>query len=239
MSQASAPSQAPSSNNLFEMKAGSFTLPSLLLRSIDADALDAYLAEQVARLPQFFDQAPLVLDLSQYPDSDLLASFPAIVGLIRGHGMVPVGVRGATPEQADQARLLELAIMPQGREQALQSQAATPAAPAIRDSLLVEGVVRSGQRIYAEGTDLILLGGVSSGAEVMADGHIHAYGAIRGRVLAGVRDNTRAHIFCHDMGAELVAIAGRYMVAEDLPRRHLGRSVRISLQDNSLNFTAL
>jgi len=226
------------------MKAGHFTLPTLLIRDDDSDALDGFLAQQVAKLPQFFEQAPLVIDLTHYTSPQALATFPAIVGMIRGHGMIPVGVRGASAEQREQARLLELAIMPRLRSQSAEKdvgQAAgrPTAAPPKTDTLVIDRPVRSGQRIYAEGGDLVLLAGVSSGAEVMADGHVHAYGAVRGRILAGVRDNARARIFCRDLGAELVAIAGRYRVSEDLPSRHLGRAVQISLQDNSLQFASL
>lgn len=223
----------------FDMKAAHFTLPTLLIRDDDSESLDAFLAQQVAKLPQFFDQAPLVIDLSQYRSDDPLDSFPVLVGMIRGHGMVPVGVRGGSTEQCQQARLLELAIMPRLRGgNAEKAPRPAAAAPARSDTLVIDQAVRSGQRIYAEGGDLVLLAGVSSGAEVMADGHVHAYGPVRGRVLAGVRDNTNARIFCRDLGAELVAIAGRYRVNEDLPSQYLGRPVQITLQDNALKFSA-
>lgn len=237
-----AASSTPNPADTFEMKAGHFTLPTLLLRSDNTQALDAFLAEQAQRAPQFFDQAPLVLDLSQYPEDLELSCFPTIVGMVRGHGMIPIGVRGATTEQEELARMLELAIMPRQRSARETKPVTAPAASApasVRPSKVVEQTVRSGQRIYAEGTDLVLLGGVSSGAEVMADGNIHAYGAIRGRALAGVRENTEARIFCHDMGAELIAIAGRYRVLEDMPQKHVGRSVQISLRGDSLIFSPL
>jgi len=245
MTQASSTPQPSLDLSAFDMKAGQFTLPTLLIRTDDADALDQFLVQQVAKLPHFFEQAPLVIDLSQFPSDQPLDCFPMIVGMIRGHGMVPVGVRGASQEQREQARLLELAIMPRLRtSQAQKTDPATPPVAAAvteqhRNPLVVDEPVRSGQRIYAKGCDLVLLAGVSSGAEVMADGSIHAYGPVRGRMLAGVRDNTAARIFCRDMAAELVAIAGRYRVNEDLPKRHLGRSVQISLQENALQFASL
>jgi septum site-determining protein MinC len=231
---------------MFDFKAGHFTLPALLIREDDPDALDAFLAAQVARLPRFFDQAPIVIDLSGYPADQPLQSFPAIVGMIRGHGMIPVGVRGAAEPLEEQARLLELALMPELRQRRKAADS-TPekidgkpaeTAPA-RRTTIVDKPVRSGQRIYAQGGDLVLLAGVSSGAEVLADGHIHAYGPIRGRVLAGVCNDPDARIFCGDLGAELVAIAGRYQVNEDLPSRFMGRPVQISLQGDSLQFTSL
>jgi len=111
--------------------------------------------------------------------------------------------------------------------------------PRATTTLVVEQPVRSGQRIYARDGDLVLLAGVSSGAEVMADGHIHAYGPVRGRILAGVRDNAGARIFCRDMGAELVAIAGHYQVSEDLPSEFMRRPVQIALRGDALEFSSL
>ena len=229
----------------FDFKAGHFTLPALMIRQDDTDALDAYLAAQVARLPRFFDQAPIVIDLGGYPADQPLESFPAIVGMIRGYGMIPVGVRGAAEPLRQQARLLELAVMPDLRQRrkappptAARAEAVQAAQPATRKTLIVDKPVRSGQRVYAQGGDLVLLAGVSSGAEVMADGHIHAYGPIRGRALAGVLNDADARIFCNELGAELIAIAGRYQVNEDLPSRFMGRPVQISLQGDSLQFTA-
>ena len=225
----------------FDMKAGQYMLPTLVLRDLDVGALDAFLEQQVTRLPSFFDQAPVAIDLSSLPGSEQLAEFPIIVGMLRGHGMIPVGVRGASPEQKEQALALELAIMPAGRKAPAvraapaQPESPRPAAP----TLVVDKPVRSGQRIYADSGDLVLVAGVSSGAEVMAEGHIHAYGALRGRAMAGVSGDANARIFCRELGAELVSIAGRYRVSENLESRYLGRAVQISLDGDALKFSPL
>jgi len=164
-----------------------------------------------------------------------------IVGMLRGHGMIPVGVRGASDEQKVQALALELAVMPSARKSTATRPQAVPAESATRGgrALVVEKPVRSGQRIYADAGDLVLLAGVSSGADVMAEGHIHAYGPLRGRAMAGVAGNVEARIFCRELGAELVSIAGRYRVSENLENRYLGRAVQISLSGDSLNFELL
>jgi septum site-determining protein MinC len=222
------------------MKAGQFTIPTLVLRDTSTDVLDDFLARQVARLPDFFDQAPVAIDLSQLPGQDRFDGLPMIVGMLRGHGLIPVGVRGASGEQRAQAVALELAIMPAGRKAAPTRPQPVPdpvARPA--QTLVIDRVVRSGQRVYARDGDLVLLAGVSSGAEVMADGHIHAYGPLRGRAMAGVSGNEQARIFCRDLGAELVSIAGRYRVSENLEGRYLGRAVQISLAGDRLNFELL
>lgn len=221
----------------FDLKAGHYTLPTLRICVDDLDALDAYLARRVLQRPQVFEQAPIVIDVADYPVDDLMESFPSIVGLIRGHGMFPVGIRGATAEQEEQAGLLELAVMPQfvkGEREGSKDDQGVRAEP-----MVIDRPVRSGQRVYAEGRDLILTAGVGSGAEVMADGHIHAYGPVRGRIMAGVCDNPDARIFCQQLRAELVAIAGRYRVAEDLPTPYLGRAVQIFLHSETLKFASL
>ena len=224
----------------FDMKAGQYMLPTLVLRDLDVGALDAFLAQQVARLPSFFDQAPVAIDLSSLPGSEQLAEFPIIVGMLRGHGMIPVGVRGASPEQKEQALALELAIMPAGRKApAVQPAAGVAPKQPPAQALIVDKPVRSGQRIYADSGDLVLVAGVSSGAEVMAEGHIHAYGALRGRAMAGVSGDASARIFCRELGAELVSIAGRYRVSENLESRYLGRAVQISLDGDALKFSPL
>ncbi|UXJ54379.1 septum site-determining protein MinC [Pseudomonas citronellolis] len=117
---------------------------------------------------------------------------------------------------------------------------AEPSAPAVRPTKLVTTPVRGGVQIYAAGGDLIVLAPVSPGAELLADGNIHVYGPMRGRALAGVKGDTSARIFCQQLGAELVSIAGNYKVAEDLRRSpQWGQAVHVSLSGDVLNITRL
>ncbi|WP_449370448.1 septum site-determining protein MinC [Thiomonas sp.] len=116
--------------------------------------------------------------------------------------------------------------------------AATPAArqPALATlpTVLIDRPLRSGQRVYSPG-DLIVQGVVSFGAEVMAEGHVHIYGALRGRALAGARGNTTARIYCTSFEPELVAIAGIYRTAEqDLPAGVRGQPAIVRLQGEQL-----
>lgn len=220
----------------FDMKAGQFNLPALVLRDTDLTGLDEFLAQQVARLPAFFDQAPVVIDISALSDDAAFDDFPMVVGMLRGHGMIPIGVRGASEAHREQALALELAVMPAGRKILARGAAATPTPDLPAGTLLVDKLVRSGQRVVAEGGDLVLTAGVSSGAEVMAAGNIHCYGALRGRAMAGYTGDAQARIFCRKLGAELVSIAGRYRVSENLENRYIGRAVQISLDGDALRF---
>jgi septum site-determining protein MinC len=99
--------------------------------------------------------------------------------------------------------------------------------------------VRSGQRVYAAGGDLSIIAAVSSGAELMADGNIHVYGPLRGRALAGMKGNTAARIFCQDLQAELVSVAGHYRVSENIPRELRGVPVQIYLDQKILRIEKL
>ena len=108
-----------------------------------------------------------------------------------------------------------------------------------RTPLLVDRPVRSGQQIYARDTDLIIMGQVGAGAEVIADSNIHVYGPLRGRALCGVSGNARARIFCQSLEAELVSVAGNYRMLETIPEDLRGRPAQIWLDDDRLNIEPL
>jgi len=99
-----------------------------------------------------------------------------------------------------------------------------------RMPLVVQQTVRSGQIVYAQGTDLIVLASVNPGAQLLADGNIHVYAALRGRAVAGARGEKSARIFCQHLEAELVGIDTAYLTADDLPRAHLRKSAQVSLE---------
>ena len=103
-----------------------------------------------------------------------------------------------------------------------------PAAP--RPGMMQAAPVRCGQQVYAENRDLTVLTTVGAGAEVIADGSIHIYGALRGRALAGAQGNEKARIFCREFHAELVAVAGHYKVLEDIPKDLRGKAVQVWLE---------
>jgi septum site-determining protein MinC len=101
------------------------------------------------------------------------------------------------------------------------------------ENKLITQPVRSGQRVYAKG-DLIVTATVSAGAEIMAEGNIHVYGSLRGRALAGVLGNVDSRIFCSDLQAELISIAGIYQLSDDLSAETAHKPVQISLDKQTL-----
>ena len=95
-----------------ELKAGTFTLPVLRLLGTDMAAVEQQLSSKVDQAGNFFHNAPVVIDLKEIPDTDV--DFPLLIGLMRGHGMIPVGVRGGTMEQHEAAEAMELAVLAEG-----------------------------------------------------------------------------------------------------------------------------
>ena len=198
------------------------------------------LAQQVERSPRFFLHAPVVLDLKDADGFAAAAEFVQAAELLREHTLALVGVQNAEPSQLAAAAAAGLASFAPsatqpGRRAARPAAAAAPAAqPARASARLVTTPVRSGTQIYARGTDLIVTAPVSPGAELVADGNIHVYGPLRGRALAGASGDTGARIFCSRLEAELVSIAGRYLVSEQLPAEQQGSAVQIALVDDRL-----
>ncbi|NSZ17627.1 septum site-determining protein MinC [Agrobacterium vitis] len=107
-----------------------------------------------------------------------------------------------------------------------------PQARSVVQSLLLREPVRSGQSVIFTEGDVTVIGSVASGAEIIAGGSIHIYGALRGRAMAGSVGNASARIFCRKMEAELLAIDGIYKMAEDMPPELLGKPVQLWLEDD-------
>jgi septum site-determining protein MinC len=225
----------------FELKAAGFTFPVIRLLSGDMELVAAQVGVKVEQAPDFFHNTPVVIDLAGFPADGGEVEFPLLVGLLRGFGMIPFGVRGGTRAQHTAAEAMELAVLgdaftrsakPAGAPAPLGG--AEPQRPAGSSFTLVTRPVRSGQRIYAAGGDLSVIAPVSSGAELVADGNIHVYGVLRGRADAGARGNTEARIFCLDLQAELVSVAGHYRVSENIPADLRGMPVQVYLEQKIL-----
>jgi septum site-determining protein MinC len=225
---------------LFELKSASLPLLALLLKSTDCAALAL---EFAARFGQdLFDGDPLVLDLSAVPAGAPVPDFGALVALLRTHHLQPVAVRGgAAPlrRAALAAGMVEAdaAVVP--IRPAAATAAAVERAPTAC-TLIIERPLRSGQQVYARGGDVVVLAGVSDGAEVMADGSVHVYGPLRGRAIAGARGLAAARIFSIAMTPQLVSIAGTWRTTEQpLPAEIVGKPAQVRLDGERLVFEPL
>jgi len=184
----------------------------------------------------FFANRPVILDLSTLrPDK---AEAELLLESLKVRAIRVIAVEGIDPGMLGPA----LAPLAAGKDSAkviefpgTEEPIAVPDLPAAtQTSMVVDRPVRSGQSIYFPDGDLTIIGSVSSGAEVIAGGSIHVYGALRGRAVAGAMGDGNARIVCTRFHAELVAIDGNYMAAEDAPQKLVGKPVHIRLQGGSL-----
>lgn len=143
----------------------------------------------------------------------------------------------AEAEAAAEARQQQAFEAAQSAEQA--AAAALQVAPSV-PALIIDKPLRSGQRVYARGADLVVLAVVSHGAEVIADGNIHVYAPLRGRALAGARGDTSARIFAVRMEAQLLSIAGIWRTTEaGLPADVANQPAQVRLDGDKLVIEAL
>jgi septum site-determining protein MinC len=237
-----------------QIRFGQVGLAQLRIRTTDPDALLSELSARVAAAPQLLERAGICLDLSTLEAQAEANEVRAVLEVVRSVGMLPVGLTEAGEAIDALARALDLPVI-------APTRAATKAAPEVRatseqpparpaapstpapeaaetwpSALMHHQLVRSGQRIYARGRDLVVTAAVGAGAEVMADGCVHVYGALRGRALAGARGDLSARVFCHEFHAELVSIAGVFRVFETIPAELIGKPVQGWLEGEDLKF---
>lgn len=220
------------------------TLTIVEIRETDCDRIAALIDEQLARAPGFFTRLPVLLSLpEQVPDLEQVRDIMSRAGLVvagvvdpgsaaekaasrAGLGVIHTPGRAATRSEAqDLSR--QKSSAPAAEQDGLEKSSQTP-------TRLITRPIRSGQQVYARGGDLVVATAVSEGAEVVADGHIHVYGALRGRALAGASGDENARIYCRRFEPELIAIAGRYKVADAMDENMRSRQVQVCLEHDHL-----
>ncbi len=216
------------------------SLNSLVLEVQDAQTEEVcrQLLEKVSQAPQMFQDTGVILSLEKLTEEQGPIDLERLVQTLQQARLHILGVACDRSCDSDAVQSLGLLRLPATRFH--QKRAQEPLPPAIRRPVVIHSPVRAGQQIYAEGTDLVITATVSAGAEILADGHIHVYGPLRGRALAGVQGDTAAQIFCRQLDAELVSIAGHYLIAESLAEHPLAQqSVQISLHETQLHIEPL
>jgi septum site-determining protein MinC len=239
-----------------EIRVGQVGLTQVRLRSIDPEPIRLELRARVATAPQLFKRTAVCIDLSKLADLPSAGELRAALSAIRDSGFIPVGLLQGAESVDDLADAVDVPVIAHWRAPSkpalgallkdispLGKVAAPPAAPAEPPQPMVALVhdlpVRSGQRVYARNRDLVLTNVVGAGAEVMADGCVHIYGALRGRALAGARGDKAARVFCQEFNAELVSIAGVFRVFETIPAELAGAPVQARLKGDDLHFTRI
>lgn len=244
-----------------DFKSAALYAVRVVLHSANMAQLQDALDQRMHDAGSFFENEPVVIDASNIQDT---IDWPGLLQALRDHRLHPIGVvaEGALLEAARACGLPEVdlsspparppstpapdaevpVVAPQAQNAPAQEPAASePVAPALAPAaMVVNRQLRSGQRIYARDTDLIIIGVVGQGAEVIADGNIHVYGPLRGKAMAGARGDTTARIFTTQLDPELVAIAGVYRVIEaKLDDKLHNQAALVQLDGETLQINAL
>ncbi len=247
----------------FKLKIANLSLFVLYVNTTDMVQLKNQLDMRFNKMQDFFSNTPVALDLSAIANSNISPDFGGLISFMLDHGMHATGVVGGSPEQREAAVQSGLGLFPDTIVKPAAKTAPIPTtAPGItpnadegsqlelpvlglaivsqvlstfRPTMIINKPVRTGQRIYAEGANLVVLGVVNAGAELIADGDIHIYAPLRGRAIAGAQGNENARIFMQSLEAELISIAGCFKVFENgIPENLRGKPVQVHLDCSDL-----
>ncbi|ANZ22539.1 septum formation inhibitor [Buchnera aphidicola (Diuraphis noxia)] len=235
-----------------EIKGSNFTFLVLYLKNNNIDLINKSLYKKTQECPNFFKNAPVIVNISKICNID---DWEKIRKIIISHNFFIIGVNGC------QNDILKKNIIDSGLPVLSENKHNTNhnnnidtiysshinflktnkknIVNKIEKTHIIDIPVRSGQKIYAKYADLIVINNVSAGAELVADGNIHVYGLVRGRVLAGANGDTTRKIFCTGLFAELVSISGEYWLSDQIPSEFIGKSAQIYLKNKFLTINPL
>ena len=232
----------------FKLKGRLYTFTVMHLIDVNFELFEHQLIETIAQAPRLFHRTPVILDCSAI-DSERL-DLQAFCQCLRVQGLIPIAIQGGGPLLETLAQLQGLAVIspsamqgkPQKKNKHQEEEQAVPENPTQQQketikSKLLTNPVRSGQQVVSKEGDLVITASVSHGAELLADGNIHVYGALRGRALAGIAGNKDARIFCQSLEAELVSIAGFYRLRDAI--EPVPSPCQIFLQDDHIQIELL
>jgi septum site-determining protein MinC len=230
-----------------ELKGRMLSTTRIRVLKADTQAIARDLALLAEKMPNTIKGMAAILEA----EADTPVDLGLLVKQLKAYGIQAIGVAG--PELESLAQKLGLPVLPRENPKAAAAveveplAAAAPAAspapaaapPLHKPARIHLEPVRSGQQIYADGSDLIILNAVSAGAEVIADGCIHIYGSLRGRALAGALGNAQARIFASRFEAELVAVGRVYSLTEQIKSVPAGTGAQVRLHEGRLLIEAL
>ncbi|MBN2866650.1 MAG: septum site-determining protein MinC [Thiotrichales bacterium] len=229
---------------IIDLKGSILSLTVLKIYSADIKETKTAIDEKIQQAPDFFVGIPVVLE----PEVETLdPTFLALlVEFLNQKQMLPIGIRTKDEAIKEQANYAGLAVFSEDsnlkkrpKNSTAESKPKNEEDAGLKTAMVIQNSVRSGQQVYAKDRDLIVMGSVNPGAEVMADGSVHVYGTVRGKVFAGSQGETTAQIFAQKLDPELVCIAGLYQLAEDIAEAHKKGFMQVALLNDQLQFKAL
>ncbi|MFT6776984.1 MAG: septum site-determining protein MinC [Paraglaciecola sp.] len=237
-----------------EFKGTSFTLSILHLKTLNLSEIRTELVKKIAQAPDFFYLFPIMVDIEKV---DCSFDYQSIKILLEELKFTFIGFTGSVcEEQRTLIRELGFSFVNAAKAGVLNKKNKTDVnvAEQVKETEPKEtqaiseyqpysdkvhrGQVRSGQQVYAKDQNLVVIGSVSAGAEIIADGNIHVYGSLRGRAIAGAKGHHQAQIYCQNLEAELVSINGNYWLSDSM-EKNWGSPVYIQLTGTELKSSKL
>ncbi len=217
------------------LKASLHPFTQLELDTLDVQSIQAELEARLQKAPQLLKHAPVVI---KFPHGDIKHhEAHAIISMLRALDFIPVGIRLEKNQDNDGVSLAEhlnLPIFNDSPKSKKANKEPNPNSSVQNNTQLIHQAVRSGQQVVNPNGDLVILGNVGQGAEVLAAGSIHIHGTLSGRALAGIQGNKSATISCQKLQAELVSVAGQFIISEDLDQAHWQKTCFIEMQEDRL-----
>lgn len=248
------------SSQAFELKGEMSLLSVLLLSATNMSEIQATLNEKRENAHQLLDRSPVIVDCQKVSEQAAELDFVQLRNMIAETGLIPVGIRNLPEALEDLASDAGWALLRHGHSRvkattipekpvvaavdpdsvdAVDTGGEAEAAGYVQRLRVVHRPVRSGQQIYCPDGDIVVMQQTSAGSELLAGGSVHVYGALRGRVLAGVQGDKTARIFCQNLEAELLSIAGRYRLLDDIEEDFKGQAVMVYLEGEKLKITPI
>ncbi|MDB4967196.1 MAG: minC [Myxococcales bacterium] len=247
-------------SDAFEIDVNVAPVMVLRLKTANTDQIDKELRAHLASMRQMFPfpYSPVVVDLAELDEASAL-ELPLydLAERLRACKLIPVGAANLPPSAVWNAAAAGMGVVQLGTSGARPVEPVPPDPPRAdppradppheealppdraASTVKVRQPVRSGQVIYAKGADLVVLAPVNAGAQVIADGDIHIYGPLRGRAFAGAQGMADASVFCQSLEAEMVAIAGQYLLSDKIPAEHRGARTRLYLENGQFRIQPL
>ncbi len=215
--------------NILELKAGLYPLSAINIFSSNIELIKRELKIKKSFAPALFINAPILINLLKIQNLSVKL-LNEIISIFKNEEILPIGIiyDNNSDKIAIAARKKNLTIFTSYPNSKTENN--KPA------NLTIEFPIRSGQQISSKNGDLIITEQVGAGSEILAAENIHVYAPLRGRALAGTNNLDSAKIFCNSLEAELVAICGHYLTAEQIPEQYWKKRVMIYLDNKKLNF---
>ena len=223
--------------SIIQLKADFLPFTVLQISQPNIGKIKTQLQSKINQAPKYFNQAPVIIDIDKTPENDTL-NLVELCELLKTFKIMPIGIRGINSQQQKIATSQGLPVLK--KTSAQPAPAPTEKKIPGTNTRIITKPLRAGTQTYAPDGDLIILAAVNAGAECIADGSIHVYGPLRGKALAGAKGNTQARIFCKSLEAELISVAGHYLVKDNLKVPQTKKPIlQVFLKDDKLNIEGI